>query len=203
MEVLPEFWPQLALAAGLGWASGLRLYLVLFVVGMLGRYGGVELPAELQLLSSPMVLAASGLMLLVEFFADKIPLLDSLWDTLHTFIRIPGGALLAASMMGDTSQGAALAAAILGGSLAASSHFTKAGARAVINTSPEPLSNWAASISEEGMTLAGIWLAFKHPLVLVVLLVFFLMAAAWFMRRLWRAMRALVLRWHSHNERKP
>ena len=142
-------WQLVALAAALGWASGIRLYAVLFIVGGLGYLGVVDLPGGLAVLAHPWVLAASGFMFCVEFFADKIPGVDSLWDIVHTFIRIPAGAALAASVFGDSSAAATLAAAILGGSLAAGSHFAKAGSRAVINTSPEPFSNWAASFGED------------------------------------------------------
>ena len=125
-----------ALAASIGWASGLRLYAVLFVVGGLGFLHWVELPGGLQVLAHPYVLAASGFMCFVEFFADKIPGLDSLWDLVHTLVRIPAGAALAASVFGDSSSAAMIAAAILGGTLAAGSHLAKTGSRAVINTSP-------------------------------------------------------------------
>ena len=139
-----------ALAAALGWASGIRLYAVLFIVGGLGypRLGRAA-AAGSRVLAHPLVLAASGFMCFVEFFADKIPGVDSVWDVVHTFVRIPAGAALAASVFGDSPAAATLAAAILGGTLAAGSHFTKSGARAVINTSPEPFSNWAASFGEE------------------------------------------------------
>ena len=144
-----DTWQLVALAAALGWASGMRLYAVLFIVGGLGYLGWVELPRRPATARAPWVLAASGFMFFVEFFADKIPGVDSVWDVVHTFIRIPAGAALAASVFGDSHAAATLAAAILGGSLAAGSHFAKAGSRAVINTSPEPFSNWAASFGEE------------------------------------------------------
>ena len=130
----------------------------------------VELPGGLAALAHPWVLAASGFMFCVEFFADKIPGVDTLWDTVHTFIRIPAGAALAASVFGDSSAAATLAAAILGGSLAAGSHFAKAGSRAVINTSPEPFSNWAASFGEELAVGTVLWLAFAHPIAALVVL---------------------------------
>ena len=132
MSTLPalstfDTWQLIALAAALGWASGIRLYAVLFIVGGLGYLGVVELPGGLVALAHPWVLAASGFMFGVEFFADKIPGVDTVWDVVHTFIRIPAGAALAASVFGDSSAAATLAAAILGGSLAAGSHFAKAG----------------------------------------------------------------------------
>src|SRR5690348_638631 len=151
MNALSHFdtWQLVTLAAALGIASGLRLYAVLFIVGAVGYLGWVDLPSGLAPLSHPLVLAASGFMCFVEFFADKIPIVDSLWDAVHTLIRIPAGAALAASVFGDSSSAAMMAAAILGGTLAAGSHFAKAGTWAVINTSPEPFSNWTASFGEE------------------------------------------------------
>ncbi|MEO6749858.1 MAG: DUF4126 domain-containing protein, partial [Casimicrobiaceae bacterium] len=144
-----DTWQLIALAATLGFASGVRLYAVLFIVGGLGYLGWVPLPGGLVALAHPYVLAASGFMVAVEFFADKIPGVDSAWDFVHTFIRIPAGAALAASVFGDAGPATTLAAAILGGSLAAGSHLTKSGARVLINTSPEPFSNWAASFGED------------------------------------------------------
>lgn len=182
----------LALAAGLGWASGLRLYTTLFVVGLAGHLGWVALPPGLHLLEHPLVLGAAGVMLLVEFFADKIPLLDSVWDTLHTFIRIPAGAALAALVFGGQGVEWQTAMALLGGTLAAGTHFTKAGARAMINTSPEPFSNIAASAGEDAVVLFGLWLMFAHPWLMLALLLVLVVAAAWLLPKLWRGIVALV-----------
>jgi hypothetical protein len=138
--------PQLlALAAALGWASGFRLYAAVFLTGLAGWMGWVPLPDGLHVLQHPAVLAASGFMLFVEFFADKIPLLDSMWDAVHTVIRIPAGAALAAGALGADSQAMTWIAVLLGGSLAATSHATKMTTRAAVNTSPEPFSNVAVS----------------------------------------------------------
>ena len=167
---LLDVWQLVALAAAIGWASGIRLYAVLFIVGGLGYLDVVQLPAASRLLAHPWVLAATGFMFCVEFFADKIPGVDTVWDAVHTFIRIPAGAALAASVFGDSSAAATLAAAILGGSLAAGSHFAKAGSRAVINLSPEPFSNWAASFGEELAVGTLLWLAFAHPVAALVVL---------------------------------
>ena len=123
-----DTWQLVALAAALGWASGIRLYAVLFVVGALGYLGWFDLPPGLAVLAHPLVLAASGFMVCVEFFADKVPGVDSLWDVVHTFIRIPAGAALAAGVFGDSPPAWTFAAAILGGTLAAGSHLAKAGA---------------------------------------------------------------------------
>jgi hypothetical protein len=181
-----------ALAAALGWASGIRLYAVLFIVGGLGYLNWVDLPGGLAALAHPWVLAASGFMFCVEFFADKVPGVDTLWDTVHTFIRIPAGAALAASVFGDSSVAAALAAAILGGSLAAGSHLTKAGGRAVINTSPEPFSNWAASFGEDLAVGTVLWLAFTHPVAALIVLAALVALMIWLIPKLWRFIRALL-----------
>jgi hypothetical protein len=185
-------WQLVALAAAVGWASGIRLYAVLFVVGGLGYLNVVELPGGLAVLAHPGVLAASGFMFCVEFFADKIPGIDTLWDTVHTFIRIPAGAALAASVFGDASTAAALAAAILGGSLAAGSHLTKTGSRAFINTSPEPFSNWAASFGEELAVGTVLWLAFAYPIAALIVLGLLVLLMIWLIPKLWRFVRALI-----------
>ena len=187
-----DTWQLVALAAALGWASGIRLYAALFIVGGLGYLHWVELPGGLVALAHPWVLAASGFMFCVEFFADKVPGVDTLWDTVHTFIRIPAGAALAASVFGDSSMAASLAAAILGGSLAAGSHLTKAGGRAVINTSPEPFSNWAASFGEDLAVGTVLWLAFTHPIVALVVLAALVALMIWLIPKLWRFIRALL-----------
>lgn len=196
-----EYLPELSIAAALAWASGLRLYAVLLTVGLLGRYGGVALPDALQILSHPAVMTASGFMVFVEFFADKIPGVDSLWDAVHTFIRIPAGAALAAAALGADSEIMTVAAAILGGSIAAGTHFSKAGTRALINTSPEPVSNVTASVTEEAMVAGGLWMAWFHPLVFLVLLALFLALAIWLIARLWRFVRGLSGRMHTEDRR--
>jgi len=190
-----------AIAAALGWASGLRLYAVLFIVGAAGYLGWVELPAGLRVLMHPFVLAASGFMCFVEFFADKIPGVDSLWDIVHTFIRIPAGAALAAGVFGDSSSAAMLAAAIVGGTLAAGSHMAKAGSRAVINTSPEPFSNWTASFSEDLAVGTLLWLAFAHPVAALAVLVVLVALTIWLIPKVWRMLRAIATRvagWFGH-----
>ena len=183
-----------SMAAGLAWASGFRIYLVLLVVGLLGQYGYITLPASLQLLANPWVIAASGFMCFVEFFADKIPGLDTLWDTVHTFIRIPGGAALAAGVIGSNVDNAAftLAAAILGGTLASGSHFAKAGTRAMINTSPEPVTNWTASFSEDAIVLAGLWAIFTNPVAFLSALAVFSLVMIWLIPKLWRGISKIL-----------
>jgi hypothetical protein len=187
-----DTWQLVALAAAVGWASGIRLYAVLFILGGVGYLHWIELPGGLAALAHPWVLAASGFMFCVEFFADKIPGVDTAWDVVHTFIRIPAGAALAASVFGDSSIAATLAAAILGGSLAAGSHFAKAGGRAVINTSPEPFSNWAASFGEDLAVGAVLWLAFAHPIAALVVVATLVAFAVWLIPKVWRFIRALL-----------
>ena len=177
----------IAIGAGMAWASGLRLYAVMFAAGLLASLGVVTLPGDLTVLSHPLVLGASGLMFFIEFFADKIPGIDSLWDALNTFIRIPAGALMAAASLSLHADPAlVLAAGIVGGTLASSSHFAKAGTRALINTSPEPFSNWAASFSEEALVGAGLWLAFTHAWLFLGLLLVVVLASGWLISTLWR-----------------
>ncbi|HYP85655.1 DUF4126 domain-containing protein [Variovorax sp.] len=187
--------PQLlALAGALGWASGVRLYLVVFLAGLAGYLGWVPLPQGLQLLAHPVVLVASGFMLFVEFFADKIPGLDSLWDMVHTVIRVPAGAALAAGVFGADHAAMAVAAALVGGSLAATSHAAKATTRAAINTSPEPFSNVGASLVEDSAVPAGLWLALAHPLVFGVVLLALIVLSIWLIHKSWRFLRALFSR---------
>ena len=194
MQALLDTPHLLALAAALGWVSGIRLYAAVFIVGAVGYLGWFELPAGLQVLQHPGVLAASGFMCFVEFFADKIPGVDSAWDVVQTFIRIPAGAALAASVFGDSSAATMLAAAILGGTLAAGSHLAKSGSRAVINTSPEPFSNWAASFGEELAVGTILWLAFAHPVVALVALAVLIAFTIWLIPKVWRMLRAIANR---------
>ena len=202
MPVLEHFdtLQLVALAAALGWASGLRLYAVLFIVGAAGYLGLVELPGGLRVLMHPFVLTASGFMCFVEFFADKVPGVDSLWDIVHTFIRVPAGAALAAGVFGDSSSATMLAAAIVGGTLAAGSHVAKTGSRAVINTSPEPFSNWTASFGEEFAVGTLLWLAFAHPVVALAVLAALVALTIWLIPKVWRMLRGIrarVTSWFS------
>lgn len=191
---LSEHLPDLVLALALAWGSGLRAYAVLFLLGVCGAQGWVELPIHLKPLEHPVVIGASGFMAFVEFFTDKMPWLDSVWDAVHTFIRIPAGAALAAAVFGDSGAALALAAAILGGGVAAGAHLAKAGTRAAINVSPEPFSNWGTSLAEDAAVPIGLWTAFAHPWMFVALLVLFFAAAALVARSAWRAWRARSVR---------
>lgn len=199
----------IAIALALAWASGIRLYAVLFLVGLAGQFHwfGWQGPQSLAILSHPIVLGANGLLLFVEFFADKIPGLDSIWDAAHTFIRIPAGALLAAGVIGaEDGQAWALAAGLIGGTITAGTHFTKAGGRLAINTSPEPVSNWLASFSEEAAVLGGLWVAFQHPAVFLMLLALFILVMIWLLPKLFRFLRMMLRRiagWVTQNSSAP
>ncbi|HSW18835.1 MAG TPA: DUF4126 domain-containing protein [Ramlibacter sp.] len=185
--------PQLlALAAALGWASGVRLYAAVFLVGLAGYGGWIELPPGLQLLQHPAVLGASGFMLFVEFFADKIPLVDSIWDSIHTFIRIPAGAALAAGALGADGSTMAWIGALLGGGLAAASHTTKLTTRAAVNTSPEPFSNMGVSLLEDGFVVFMLWLSATHPLIFALALVLTLALSVVLVIVLFKFLRVVV-----------
>ena len=190
----PELTQLIAIAAALGWASGLRVYAVLFLVGGAGALGLVELPPGLAVLAHPLLLAASGFMLFVEFFADKIPGVDMLWDLVHTAVRIPAGAALAAGVFGADQATWAVAAALLGGTLAATSHAAKATTRAVVNTSPEPFSNIALSLGGDALVPAGLWLAWQHPALFLPLLGLAVIAMLVLLRVLSRTLCSLLRR---------
>ncbi len=179
---------------GVAWASGINLYLALFMLGFLFNTGNIFLPPELEVLGDPLVMAAAGFMYFVEFFADKIPGVDTGWDALHTFIRLPAGAILAAGAVGDVGLAAQLAAAIVGGAIAASTHAVKAGSRVLINTSPEPFSNWGASISEDLLVLGGLWSALYHPALFLGLLMVFIILMIWLLPYLWRLIKLIIVR---------
>ena len=184
----------LALAAALGWASGFRLYAVVFIVGVMGVGDWLALPAGLQVLTHPLVLAVAGSLMLVEFFADKVPWIDSAWDAVHTVIRVPGGALLAAGVFGADSATMGVIAGLLGGSLAATSMATKMTTRAAVNTSPEPFSNGLVSLFEDGLVVGVVWLATQHPVAFGVALVVMLVLSVALMAVLFKFLRAVLRR---------
>lgn len=179
----------IALSMGAAWASGINLYATLATLGILGATGNIVLPPELAILANPLVIAAAGFMYCVEFFADKVPGVDTAWDSVHTFIRIPAGAVLAAGAVGDLGAAAEVAAAIMGGTLAAACHCTKAGSRVLINASPEPFTNWVASITEDIAVIAGLWTALYHPVIFLVLLVLFIALMVYLLPKIWRGIR--------------
>ncbi len=184
----------LALAAALGWASGLRLYLVVFITGMAGWLGWLPLPAGLSILQHPALLFGSGFMVFIEFFADKIPGLDSVWDLVHSVIRVPAGAALAAGVFGADSATMGMMAGLLGGSLAATSYATKATTRAAINTSPEPFSNIAMSLVEDGAVVGMMWLATNYPVAFGIALFVVLVLSIWLLVVLIKFLKSLIRR---------
>lgn len=176
---------------GVAWASGINLYAAIAMLGILGATGNMVLPPDLQIFANPLVIGAAVIMYCVEFFADKVPGVDTSWDTLHTFVRVPGGALLAAGAVGDVNPAISLAAAIVGGSLAGGVHATKSGTRVLINSSPEPVTNWIASLTEDVVVIAGLWAALHHPWVFLVLLILFILFMIWWLPKIWRGIKKI------------
>lgn len=197
MDQLDQITSILALTMGAAWASGINLYATILMLGMMGLTGNIDLPPGLEILQDPMVLFAAGTMYVVEFFADKIPGVDSTWDVLHTFVRIPAGAMLAAGAVGDVTPALSLAAGLMGGGLAASTHATKAGTRALINTSPEPFSNWAASVTEDVAVIGGLWAALNHPTLFVAFMIVFILLMIWLLPKLWRGIKTIFRKLRS------
>ena len=196
----------LALAAALGWASGFRLYIVVFIVGALGAFGLMDLPGGLHVLEHPAMLFASGGLLFVEFFADKIPGVDSLWDIIQSVLRVPAGAALAAGVFGADNATMAMVAAVMGGSLAATSQAAKTTTRALINTSPEPFSNVGASLAEDTAAVGAVWLALANPAVFAVVLVVTVIAMWIVTWLLWRFLKAAIRKlkgWMGSTEADP
>ncbi|MGD2119444.1 MAG: DUF4126 domain-containing protein [Chromatiales bacterium] len=184
----------ISLMLGAAWASGINLYAAVLVLGYFGSTGQIVLPEELQLLTDPGVMLAAGFMYCVEFFADKVPGVDTGWDAIHTFIRIPAGAVLAAGIAQgiDVNAATEFAALLVGGGLAATSHATKAGTRALINTSPEPVTNWTASIAEDLAVVGGLWTALNYPWLFVIALLIFIALAIWLLPKIWRALKRIA-----------
>ena len=191
MEQLDQIIRTISLTMGAAWASGINLYATIFVLGFLGTTENIVLPQGLEVLMEPMVMGTAGLMYFVEFFSDKVPGVDTGWDTLHTFIRIPAGVMMAAGAVGEVNPAVTLAAAILGGGIAAGSHFTKAGTRVLINTSPEPFTNWTASVLEDVAVIAGIWGALHHPVLFLVFLILFFCIIVWLLPKIWSAIHKI------------
>jgi len=176
----------LSLAMGTAWTSGINLYATVAALGIANRFELIHLPPNLEVLSHPGVIAIACIMYLIEFFADKVPYLDTGWDALHTFIRVPAGAILAARSLGDMSPALELMALLAGGSIALVAHGTKATTRLAINASPEPFSNWVASVAEDVTVFGGIWLMFNHPVIMLIVVLVFLVAAAWITPKIYR-----------------
>ncbi len=197
MDNYQELIAIIAMTMGVGWASGINLYAALLVLGIGGTTGNIALPEQLSVLQQPVVIAAAGFMYCLEFVADKTPGVDTGWDAIHSFIRIPAGAVLAAGAVGEVSPALAIAAGILGGGIAGVTHFTKASTRVLINTSPEPVSNWAASLGEDLAVLAGMWAMFNYPLLFLGLLLLFLALTIWLLPKLWRAANTVFAKLRS------
>lgn len=189
MEDFNQIINQISMTMGVAWASGINLYAAILMLGGLGLTGNIILPPDLQVLANPLVIGVAGIMYVVEFFADKIPGADTGWDTLHTFIRIPAGAILAVGSVGDVNSAVSIAAALVGGGLAAGTHATKAGTRIIVNTSPEPFTNWALSIGEDIAVIGGIWAALYHPLLFLILLAVFIVMMIWLLPKIWRGIK--------------
>lgn len=182
---------QISTALGVSWASGINLYATLLVMGFMHSSGAVVLPEGIDYVAHPMVMIAAGIMFAVEFFADKIPGLDTAWDGMHTFIRIPAAIAMAygaAEGMGPVIE---MSSALLGGALATTSHATKAGARVIINSSPEPVTNWTASITEDIVAIGGVWTALTHPWIFLCLLGLFVLLSIWLLPKIWRGIKKI------------
>ena len=197
-----------SLMLGAAWASGINLYAAILVLGYLSMTGYATLPPALEILQDPLVMGVAGIMYFLEFFADKTPGVDSGWDAIHTFIRIPAGAIIAAGAAQglDVNQAVELAAALLGGGVAATSHFTKAGSRLLINTSPEPVTNWTASVAEDIAVVGGLWAALNYPVVFIIGLVIFVALAIWLLPKIWRAVKRIagkIRAWFRNDKPSP
>lgn len=192
----------MTIGLGAAWASGLNLYATVFILGALQYFGFVELPADLQVLAEPAVLFVAGFLYCVEFVVDKVPGLDSIWDVIHTFIRIPAGALMAAGAVGGLAAGLSpemltIAALVTGGALSGVSHITKTGVRAMANTSPEPISNWLLSVLEDFLVLVGTLMAAFKPVVFIVLLCVFVLLAIWLLPKVGRGLQSIYRRFRG------
>ncbi|HEY7164405.1 MAG TPA: DUF4126 domain-containing protein [Candidatus Binatia bacterium] len=176
----------LSLALGTAWTSGINLYATVAALGIAGQMDMIQLPPDLQVLMNPLVIAVACVMYTIEFFADKVPYFDSGWDVIHTFIRVPAGALLAAGALGPMNPALSFAAMLAGGTVALAAHGTKATTRLAINASPEPFSNWFASVAEDVTVLGSIWMIFNHPILMLLLILLFLVLLAWIAPKLFR-----------------
>lgn len=182
----------IALSLGIAWSSGINLYAAVFMLGFMGNNGYIDLPPDLVILQDPAVMMAAGFMYCVEFFADKTPGVDSGWDAIHSFIRIPAGAVMASMAVGDVSPAMQVAAFLIGGAVTTTSHATKAGSRVLINTSPEPFSNWVASVAEDIIVIGGLWTALNHPVVFLVFLAMFILLMIWLLPKIWRGIKLVA-----------
>ncbi len=193
MEEYNQIIALISMSMGVAWASGINLYATILMLGIMGSSGNMDLPPGLEVLSDPMIIGAAGLMYCVEFFADKIPGVDTGWDAIHTFVRVPAGAILASSAVGDVSAAAAIASGILGGGMALTTHSLKSGSRVLINTSPEPVTNWTASIAEDIAVFTGLWAALNHPGWFLFFMILFIILMIWLLPKLWQGIKTLFI----------
>ena len=206
MDAYQQLIATLALTMGTAWAAGINLYATIAVLGTLGVTGNITLPEQLLILQDPMIIGAAALMYMVEFFADKTPGVDTGWDAIHSFIRIPAGVMLAAGAVGDVNPSVAITAGILGGGIAATTHTIKAGARVLINTSPEPFTNWTASVMEDVTVIGGLWVMLHYPLAFLIFFVAFLLAAIWVLPKIWTGVKVVfqaIIRFFSGKTAPP
>ena len=191
MDAYQQLITTISLTMGAAWASGINLYATIAMLGIMGATGNIALPEQLLVLQDPLVIGAAILMYGVEFFADKTPGVDTGWDTIHSFVRIPAGVMLAAGAVGDVNPAMVIVAGILGGTVSATTHMVKAGSRVLINTSPEPFSNWTASIVEDVAVIAGLFTALHYPLAFLVLFILFLLLSIWLLPKIWRGIKII------------
>ncbi|MGI8544712.1 MAG: DUF4126 domain-containing protein [Aridibacter sp.] len=187
-----EWFSTLTLALGTAWTSGINLYATVSVLGLLQKFSAIELPGGLEILDNWWIIAIAGGLYLIEFVADKVPYVDSVWDVVHTFIRVPAGAVMAFAATAETNSTVMIIATLLGGGLALSSHGTKAALRAGANLSPEPVSNWALSIVEDIIAIVGTVLAVIAPFLIAIVLIIFTIFFLWFAPKVFRAIRRLI-----------
>jgi hypothetical protein len=184
-----ELIQQIALLLGVGLGSGFNVYLTMLILGLSGLTGNFVLPEQLEFLQNPLIIGLAGILYLTEFSIDKIPGLDSLWDSVHTFVRVPLGAVFGADIMAESGALVEALGAVSGGVLASSTHLVKSGTRALINTSPEPASNWTASVSEDVAVFGGLWAALNYPLVWIVVTVLIIILIIWLLPKIWRGIK--------------
>ena len=187
-----EWLPTLSLALGSAWTSGINLYATVTVLGLLQKFGATRLPGGLDVLDNWWIIGVAGFLYLIEFFADKIPYVDTVWDAIHTFIRVPAGAVVAYAATNQMDESVAVIATLLGGGLAFSSHGTKAALRAGANLSPEPVSNWVLSFAEDVIAFAGTLAAVFAPVLIAIVLIIFMVFFVWFAPKVFRAVRRMT-----------
>ena len=192
MDTYQQLITTLSLTMGAAWASGINLYATIAMLGFLGSTGNIDLPSQLLVIQDPLVIGAAAIMYCIEFFADKTPGVDTGWDVIHSFIRIPAGVMLAAGAVGDVTPPLVIAAGILGGTVTGVTHTLKAGSRVLINTSPEPFSNWTASVAEDIAVIGGIWLALYNPVIFLVIFIIFLLTSIWLLPKLINGITILI-----------